>query len=288
MAAKSSEQCGTKQIDPNAKQPIKGIKSIIAVASGKGGVGKSTTAANLAVAMAQNGHKVGLLDADIYGPSMPNMMGLKGRKPEVDTASKILYPLENFGVKVMSIGFLVPDDQAMIWRGPMVAGALKQLLQDVAWGELDVLIIDMPPGTGDAQLTLSQTVPVTGAVVVTTPQDIALIDCKKGIQMFDKVHVPTLGIVENMSVFICPHCNGESHIFDQGGAEALSKEFKTDVIAQVPLNMSIRENGDAGTPVVAANPESKEAAIYKAMANTVMNKISTLNKRKITIPVMSG
>jgi len=281
-------ECGTKQVDPNAKQPIKGIKNIIAVASGKGGVGKSTTAVNLAVAMAQAGHQVGLLDADIYGPSMPNMLGLKGRKPEVDSASKILYPLENYGVKVMSIGFLVPDEQAMIWRGPMVAGALGQLLKDVAWGELDVLIIDMPPGTGDAQLTLSQTVPVTGAVVVTTPQDIALIDCKKGIQMFDKVHVPTLGIVENMSVFICPHCNGESHIFDQGGAETLGQQFKTEVIAKVPLNMSIRENGDAGTPIVAANPDSKEAAIYKDMAAKVMDKVTTLNKRKITIPVMAG
>ena len=280
--------CGTKQVDESAKKPIDGIKSIVAVASGKGGVGKSTTAANLAVALAQNGHKVGLLDADIYGPSMPNMMGLKGRKPEVDTASKTLYPLENFGVKVMSIGFLIGDDQAMIWRGPMVAGALGQLLKDVAWGELDILIIDMPPGTGDAQLTLSQTVPVTGAVVVTTPQDIALIDCKKGIQMFDKVHVPTLGIVENMSVFVCPHCSGESHIFDQGGAEALSKQFKIQVIAQVPLNMAIRKNGDEGTPLVAANPESKEAAIYKDLAKTVMDKVTTLNKRKISIPIMGG
>jgi ATP-binding protein involved in chromosome partitioning len=281
-------ECGTKQVDPNAKQPMKGIKSIIAVASGKGGVGKSTTAVNLAVAMAQNGHKVGLLDADIYGPSIPNMMGLKGRKPEVDTASKILYPLENYGIKVMSIGFLVAEDQAMIWRGPMVAGALSQLLKDVAWGELDALIIDMPPGTGDAQLTLSQTVPVTGAVVVTTPQDIALIDCKKGIQMFDKVHVPTLGIVENMSVFICPHCNGESHIFSQGGAEELSKQFNTDIIAKVPLNMGIRENGDAGTPIVAANPDSDEAGIYKTMAEKVMTKIKTLNKRKLTIPIMTA
>jgi len=278
----------TKQIDPNAKQAIPGIKNIIAVASGKGGVGKSTTAVNLAIAMAQNGHKVGLLDADIYGPSIPNMMGLKGRKPEVDVESKILYPLENYGVKVMSIGFLIDDDQAMIWRGPMVAGALGQLLKDVAWGELDLLIIDMPPGTGDAQLTLSQTVPVTGAVVVTTPQDIALIDCKKGIQMFDKVHVPTLGIVENMSVFICPHCNGESHIFDQGGAEKLSEQFKTEIIAKVPLHIAIRENGDAGTPIVAANPESNEAQIYKTMAETVMNKINTLNKRKITIPIMTA
>ncbi len=281
-------ECGTKQVNPNAKQPIKGIKNIIAVASGKGGVGKSTTAVNLAVAMAQQGHQIGLLDADIYGPSIPNMMGLKGRKPEVDATSKILYPLENFAVKMMSIGFLIDDDQAMIWRGPMVAGALGQLLKDVAWGELDVLIIDMPPGTGDAQLTLSQTVPVTGAVVVTTPQDIALIDCKKGIQMFDKVHVPTLGIVENMSVFICPHCHTESHIFDQGGAESLSSQFNTDIIAKIPLNMDIRQHGDAGSPIVAANPESKEAKLYQNMATTVMQKINTLNKRKITIPVMAG
>ncbi len=280
--------CGTKQVDESAKKAIPGIKSIIAVASGKGGVGKSTTAVNLAVAIAQEGKKVGLLDADIYGPSMPNMLGLKGQKPMVDTGGQVIFPLENYGVKMMSIGLLVPDEQAMIWRGPMVASALGQLLNGVAWGELDVLIIDMPPGTGDAQLTLSQTVPVTGAVVVTTPQDIALIDCEKGIRMFDKVHIPTLGIVENMSVFVCPHCNEESHIFAQGGAERLSKEFKTDIIAQVPLNMAIRENGDAGTPIVAANPESKEAEIYKNMAKTVMNKVTTLNKRKITIPVMAG
>ncbi len=280
--------CGTKKVDESAKKAIPGIKSIIAVASGKGGVGKSTTAVNLAVAIAQEGKKVGLLDADIYGPSMPNMLGLKGQKPMVDTGGQVIFPLENYGVKMMSIGLLVPDEQAMIWRGPMVASALGQLLNGVAWGELDVLIIDMPPGTGDAQLTLSQTVPVTGAVVVTTPQDIALIDCEKGIRMFDKVHIPTLGIVENMSVFICPHCNGESHIFAQGGAERLSKEFKTDIIAQVPLNMAIRENGDAGTPIVAAAPESKEAEIYKNMAKAVMNKVTTLNKRKITIPVMSA
>ncbi len=280
--------CGTKQVDPNAKQAIDGIKSIVAVASGKGGVGKSTTAVNLAVAMAQAGHKVGLLDADIYGPSIPDMMGLKGRKPEVDVEGKFLYPLENYGVKVMSIGFLVEEDQAMIWRGPMVSSALGQLLKECAWGELDVLFIDMPPGTGDAQLTLSQTVPVTGAVVVTTPQDIALIDCKKGIQMFDKVHVPTLGIVENMSVFVCPHCSGESHIFSQGGAEALSEQFKTEVIAKVPLNIGIRENGDAGTPIVTASPDSNEAAIYKALAETVMDKVTTLNKRKITIPITTA
>ena len=273
---------------PLPKQAIPGIKNIVAVASGKGGVGKSTTAVNLAVALAQAGHKVGLLDADIYGPSIPNMMGLKGKKPEIDVEGKFLYPLENLGVKVMSIGFLIEDDQAMVWRGPMVGGALQQLLTECVWGELDVLIVDMPPGTGDAQLTLSQTVPVTGAVVVTTPQDIALIDCKKGIQMFDKVHVPTLGIVENMSVFICPHCNGESHIFDQGGAEKLGEQFKTEVIAKVPLNIGIRENGDAGTPIVAALPDSNEAGIYIAMAETVMNKVTTLNKRKITIPIMTA
>jgi len=272
----------------NTTKGIPGIKNIIAVASGKGGVGKSTTAVNLAVALAQSGKKVGLMDADIYGPSIPNMLGLKGEKPMVDNAGKMIFPLENYGVKMMSIGLLVPDDQAMIWRGPMVASAIGQLLNGVAWGELDLLVIDMPPGTGDAQLTLSQTVPVTGAVVVTTPQDIALIDCKKGIQMFDKVHVPTLGIVENMSVFICPHCNGESHIFDQGGAEKLSEQFKTEVIAKVPLNMGIRENGDAGTPIVAALPDSNEAAIYKAMAEKVMEKVNTLNKRKITIPIMTA
>ena len=280
--------CGTKQVDESSKKAIPGIKSIVAVASGKGGVGKSTTAVNLAVALSQEGHKVGLLDADIYGPSLPNMLGLKGERPQVDTGGQVIFPLENYGIKMMSMGLLVPDEQAMIWRGPMVASALGQLLNGVAWGELDMLIIDMPPGTGDAQLTLSQTVPVTGAVVVTTPQDIALIDCKKGIRMFDKVHVPTLGIVENMSVFICPHCNGESHIFDEGGAEALSKEFKTEVIAKVPLNIAIRQNGDAGTPIVAAAPESDEAKIYKDLAKTVMDKVTTLNKRKITIPVMAG
>jgi len=280
--------CGTKQVDESAKKAIPGIKSIVAVASGKGGVGKSTTAVNLAVAIAQEGKKVGLLDADIYGPSLPNMLGLKGQKPMVDTGGQTIFPLENYGVKLMSMGLLVPDEQAMIWRGPMVASALGQLLNGVAWGELDVLIIDMPPGTGDAQLTLSQTVPVTGAVVVTTPQDIALIDCEKGIRMFDKVHVPTLGIVENMSVFVCPHCNGESHIFDEGGAEALGKKFKTSVIAKVPLNIAIRKNGDAGTPIVAASPESDEAKIYKDLAKTVMDKVTTLNKRKITIPVMAG
>ncbi|OIO69861.1 MAG: iron-sulfur cluster carrier protein ApbC [Zetaproteobacteria bacterium CG_4_9_14_3_um_filter_49_83] len=265
---------------------LPGIKNVIAVASGKGGVGKSTTAANLAVALAQKGLKIGLLDADIYGPSMPRMLGLEGIKPEFDVESQQLYPLENFSVKVMSIGFLIDADQAMVWRGPMVAGALTQLMRDVAWGELDIMIVDMPPGTGDAQLTLSQQVKLAGAVMVTTPQDIALIDCRKGIQMFDKVHVPTLGIVENMSMFCCPGCGHQSPIFAEGGAQKLADEYKVDVIARVPLDMRIREGGDAGAPLMVAHPDSEQAAIYRQMADVVYEKVSKLNKRKINIPVM--
>lgn len=271
------------------QQPVKllsGVKNVVAVASGKGGVGKSTTATNLAVALAQQGLKVGLLDADIYGPSAPRMMGLAGQRPEVDVETKQIYPLENFGVKVMSIGFLIEEDQAMVWRGPMVAGALTQLMRDVAWGELDVMVVDMPPGTGDAQLTLSQQVKVSGSVIVTTPQDIALIDCRKGIEMFNKVHVPILGIVENMSVFCCPECGHQSPIFDVGGAEKLAQQYQVEVISQVPLNMQIREKGDAGAPIVAADPESAESVVYQQMAQTVAAKLEKLNKRKISIPVV--
>ncbi|MDQ6957428.1 MAG: iron-sulfur cluster carrier protein ApbC [Mariprofundaceae bacterium] len=271
-----------------AEDGLKHVKNIIAVASGKGGVGKSTTAVNLAVALAQSGAKVGLLDADIYGPSVPRMMGLAGRKPEVNIDDKQFYPLQNFGVKIMSMGCLIDEEQAMVWRGPMVAGAVAQLLSDVKWQELDFLIVDMPPGTGDAQLTLSQKVTLAGAVVVTTPQDIALLDCRKGIEMFNKVHVPTLGIVENMSQFICPHCGESSAIFSEGGADRLSKEFKTEVIAHVPLDMQIRMDGDDGTPIVAAHPDSKLAAIYRELAETVKSKVGTLNKRKISIPIMQG
>ena len=271
-----------------AEDGLKHVKNIIAVASGKGGVGKSTTAVNLAVALAQSGVKVGLLDADIYGPSVPRMLGLSDKKPEVNIDDKQFYPLQNFGVKTMSMGFLVGEDQAMVWRGPMVAGAVAQLLSDVKWGELDFLIVDMPPGTGDAQLTLSQKVKLAGAVVVTTPQDIALLDCRKGIEMFNKVHVPTLGIVENMSQFICPHCGEASAIFSEGGADRLSKEFKTEVIAHVPLDMQIRIDGDDGTPIVAAHPDSAQAAIYRRLAETVKSKVDTLNQRKISIPIMQG
>jgi len=268
------------------KQAIPGIANIIAVASGKGGVGKSTTAVNLAVAMAQTGARVGLLDADIYGPSIPRMMGLSGFRPEVSTDGKTIYPLENYGVKTMSIGYLVEENKAMIWRGPMVASALGQLLGDVAWGELDYLFVDMPPGTGDAQLTLSQKVPVTGAVMVTTPQDIALLDCRKGIEMFRQVHIPTLGIVENMSQFICPHCGESSPIFAEGGADRLSQEFNTVVLAHIPLAMPIRELSDKGTPVTAALPDSEQAAAYRTLAGEVARKISVLNSRKINIPVI--
>ncbi|HKJ84203.1 MAG TPA: iron-sulfur cluster carrier protein ApbC [Mariprofundaceae bacterium] len=263
---------------------IPGIKNIIAVASGKGGVGKSTTAVNLAVALAQTGARTGLLDADIYGPSIPSMMGLADKEPEL--REKTLIPLENYGVRTISIGFLIDEDQAVIWRGPMVAGALTQLLNDVAWGDLDYLVIDMPPGTGDAQLTLAQKVPVTGAVIVTTPQDIAVADARKGIAMFQKVNVPVLGLVENMSVFVCPHCGEQSHIFDEGGADRLGEKYNTEVLARIPLDIKIRENSDGGTPIVASLPDSDQAKAYSEMAGEVARKISVLNSRKVEIPIV--
>ena len=277
--------CGDKQGLPEKRMP-EGVKNIIAVASGKGGVGKSTTAVNLAVSLAQTGAKVGLLDADIYGPSIPQMMGLADRQPEV--TDRVFYPLENYGVKTISIGYLVNDDQAMIWRGPMVTGAMMQLLNDAAWGELDYLVVDMPPGTGDIHLTLVQNVPLTAAVVVTTPQDIALLDCKRGIAMFDKVHVPTLGIVENMSAFICPHCGETSHIFSTAGAEKLAEKHKVEILAKLPLDLAIREMSDAGTPISAALPDSKEAGLYRELAAKVIEKVTTLNRRKVTIPIVQG
>jgi len=272
----------TKQV----KNLPEGVKNIIAVASGKGGVGKSTTAVNLAVSLAQSGAKTGLLDADIYGPSIPQMMGLSDREPKVTEQG--IEPLENFGVKTTSIGYMIKEEQAMIWRGPMVSGAVMQLLNDVIWGELDYLIIDLPPGTGDIHLTLVQQVPLTAAVVVTTPQDIALLDCKRGIAMFDKVHVPMLGIVENMSVFVCPHCNEPTHIFSTNGAEKLADKHKVEVLAKLPLELTIREMSDAGTPIAAAVPDSKEAGMYRELAEKVIEKVTKLNKRKISIPIMQA
>jgi len=278
--------CGSKQGGLPEKKMPEGVKNIIAVASGKGGVGKSTTAVNLAVALAQSGAKVGLLDADIYGPSIPQMMGLAGRQPDVQ--ERTIFPLENYGVKTISIGYMIKEEQAMIWRGPMVSGAVMQLLNDVAWGELDYLIVDLPPGTGDIHLTMVQSVPITAAVVVTTPQDIALLDCRKGIAMFDKVHVPTLGIVENMSTFTCPHCGESTHIFDQGGADKLAELHNVDVLAKLPLDMSIREMSDAGTPITAAMPDSEQAKAYLDLANTVISKVKKLNSRKVSIPIVQA
>ena len=248
-------------------QLLAGVKNIIAVASGKGGVGKSTTAANLALALAAEGATVGLLDADIYGPSQPMMMGIQGRPESLD--GKLMEPMMNYGVQVMSIGFLVAQDEAMIWRGPMATQALEQLLRQTTWKDLDYLIVDMPPGTGDIQLTLSQRVPMTGAVIVTTPQDIALLDAKKGIKMFEKVGVPILGIVENMAVHICSNCGQVEHIFGEGGGKKMAADYKMDYLGALPLDLKIRLQADNGMPTVVAEPDGDIAAIYKAVARQV-------------------
>jgi ATP-binding protein involved in chromosome partitioning len=250
---------------------IPGVESVIAVASGKGGVGKSTVAVNLALALSQLGLKVGLLDADIYGPSVPRLLGIN-RKPTSDGDK--LQPIEKFGLKTMSIGFLVGEDSPLVWRGPMVQSALTQMMSDVAWAPLDVLVLDMPPGTGDAQLTIAQRVPLKGAVIVSTPQDIALIDARKGLQMFRKTEVPVLGIVENMSVFVCPHCGEASHIFGHGGARATAEELDAPFLGEIPLVPAIRETSDAGTPIVALAPQSAEAQAFVAVAKLVMDKIA--------------
>ena len=248
------------------------VKNIVAVASGKGGVGKSTTAVNLALALAAEGATVGILDADIYGPSQPMMMGISGRPESAD--GKTMEPMANHGVSVMSIGFLVEQDNPMIWRGPMATQALEQLLRQTNWKELDYLIVDMPPGTGDIQLTLSQRVPLTGAVIVTTPQDIALLDAKKGIKMFEKVGVPILGIVENMAVHVCEKCGHVEHIFGEEGGKRLAAEYKMDYLGALPLNLSIRVQADSGTPSVVHEPEGEIAALYKSVARQVAVKIA--------------
>ena len=252
------------------------VKNIIAVASGKGGVGKSTTAVNLALALAAEGASVGLLDADIYGPSQPMMMGIEGRPESAD--GKTMDPLENYGVQVMSIGFLVDQDEAMIWRGPMATQALEQLIRQTNWRELDYLIVDMPPGTGDIQLTLSQRVPMTGAVIVTTPQDIALLDAKKGIKMFEKVGVPILGLVENMAVHVCTQCGHVEHIFGEDGGKKMAASYGMDYLGALPLNMQIRLQADSGKPSVVADPDGDVAAIYKSMARLVAVKIAAKAK----------
>ena len=248
------------------------VKNIVAIASGKGGVGKSTTAANLALALAAEGASVGILDADIYGPSQPMMMGITGRPESSD--GKTMQPMKNHGVEVMSIGFLIDADNPMIWRGPMVTQALEQLLRQTNWGDLDYLIVDMPPGTGDIALTLSQRVPLTGAVIVTTPQDIALLDAKKGLKMFEKVGVPILGLVENMSVYVCPKCGHTEHIFGADGGRKMAAEYGVDDLGALPLNLSIREQADSGRPTVVAEPEGEIAALYMAMARRIAVKIA--------------
>jgi len=252
------------------------VKNIVAVASGKGGVGKSTTAVNLALALAAEGASVGILDADIYGPSQPMMMGIEGRPESAD--GQTMEPMQNYGVQVMSIGFLVDADNPMIWRGPMVTQALEQLLRQTNWSDLDYLIVDMPPGTGDIQLTLSQKVPLTGAIIVTTPQDIALLDAKKGLKMFEKVGVPILGIVENMAVHVCPSCGHVEHIFGADGGKKMAEQFGVDYLGALPLNLSIREQADAGRPSVVSDPDGEIATIYKTVARQVAVKIAAKAK----------
>ena len=257
-------------------QLLPSIKNIVAVASGKGGVGKSTTAVNLALALAAEGASVGVLDADIYGPSIPMMLGISGKPASAD--GKTMEPMENHGVQVMSIGFLVAQDEAMIWRGPMATQALEQLLRQTNWKELDYLIVDLPPGTGDIQLTLSQRVPMTGAVIVTTPQDIALLDARKGIKMFEKVGVPILGIVENMAVHICSNCGHVEHIFGEGGGKKMAADYAMDYLGALPLDIKIRLQADSGKPTVVADPDGEVAGIYKAVARQVAIKIAAKAK----------
>ncbi|WP_426609695.1 P-loop NTPase [Bradyrhizobium sp. McL0616] len=257
---------------PMARQSeIPGVAAVIAVASGKGGVGKSTTALNLALGLRDLGLKVGLLDADIYGPSVPRLTGLH-EKPELDGERKMI-PLKRFGLAIMSIGFLVEEETAMIWRGPMVMSAVTQMLRDVAWGKLDVLVVDMPPGTGDAQLTLAQNVPLKGAVIISTPQDLSLIDARRGLAMFRKVNVPVLGIVENMSYFQCPHCGTKSDIFGHGGARHEAEKLGVPFLGEIPLHMAIRASSDAGSPVVDSEPDGPHAAIYRAIAGQVRDQL---------------
>lgn len=274
-----SVNVGTKVIAHAVQRGLQlmpSVKNIIAVASGKGGVGKSTTAVNLALALAAEGASVGLLDADIYGPSMPIMMGVSGRPESLD--GKTMEPLENYGVQVSSIGFLVDPDEAMIWRGPMATQALEQLLRQTNWGALDYLVVDMPPGTGDIQLTLSQRVPMTGAVIVTTPQDIALADARKGVAMFEKVGVPILGLVENMAVHVCSNCGHAEHIFGAEGGKRYAAEKGIDYLGALPLALSIREQADSGRPTVVSDPDGEVAAIYKSIARQVAIKIAAKAK----------
>jgi ATP-binding protein involved in chromosome partitioning len=277
---------GAPAADPKTlggKPSLPGIAAVVAVASGKGGVGKSTTSVNLALALARLGQRVGLLDADIYGPSQPRMLGIAGRPRSPD--GKKLLPMENYGVRVMSMGFLVDEDAPMIWRGPMVQSAIQQMLGDVEWGELDFLVVDLPPGTGDAQLTMAQRVPLAGAVIVSTPQDIALLDARKALNMFRKVDVPVLGILENMSYFVCPHCGGRAEIFSHGGARRTAEKFGVDFLGEIPLDLLIREETDAGRPPVVSHPDGPQALAYLKVAEAVLAKLGgTAGTRRKPFP----
>ena len=274
-AAAVTVKVGSKVVAHAVQRGVKlipGIKNIIAVASGKGGVGKSTTAVNLALALSAEGASVGVLDADIYGPSQPMMLGIAGRPESKD--GKSLEPMEGHGLQAISIGFLIDVDTPMVWRGPMVTQALEQLLKDTRWRDLDYLVVDLPPGTGDIQLTLAQKVPVTGTVIVTTPQDIALIDAKKGFKMFEKVGIPILGVVENMSFHVCPKCGHQSHIFGAGGAERMAREYGTELLGQLPLDEAIRSQADSGKPTVVSDPDGPVAEIYRRIARRCAVKIA--------------
>src|SRR5450631_2969093 len=258
-------------------KPLANVKNVVAVASGKGGVGKSTTAANLALAWTAQGARVGLLDADIYGPSQPQMMGLSGQQPQ-STDGKHIAPLRAYGVEVMSIGFMVDSEQPMVWRGPMVTQALTQMLGETQWGELDYLVVDMPPGTGDIQLTLAQRVPVSGAIIDTTPQDIALLDARRGLKMFEKVEVRVLGVVENMSIHVCSNCGHQEHIFGSGGGARMAQQYGVQLLGELPLDIRIREEADGGAPTVAADPGSARARAYLQMARRAAARLATMNK----------
>jgi len=268
---------GARSPHAPAKPLAPGVRAIIAVASGKGGVGKSTTAVNLALGLAALGLKIGVLDADIYGPSIPRMLGISGKPVSHD--GKVLEPKLAHGVKCMSIGFLVPEDTPMIWRGPMVMSALQQMLRDVNWGELDVMVVDMPPGTGDAQLTMAQQVPLAGAVIVSTPQDIALLDARKGLNMFKKVDVPVLGFVENMSYFKCPHCGERTDIFSHGGAKIEAEKLGVEFLGELPLDIAIRETSDEGRPIVQSQPQSEHAQVYRAIAARIWTKLGLQHRQ---------
>ncbi len=252
-------------------KPLPNAHNVIAIGSGKGGVGKSTIAVNLALALAAEGLKIGVLDADIYGPSVPTMLGLSGKPDSPD--GKTIEPMRAYGIEAMSIGFLVGDDTPMIWRGPMVTQALTQLLRDTRWGDLDILVVDLPPGTGDIQLTMAQRIPVAGAVVVTTPQEVATMDARKALKMFEKVEIPVLGLVENMAAHVCSHCGHVEHIFGKGGAEWMSGQYGVPVLGSLPLEVAIREHGDAGTPIVVAEPQSAAAKAYRAAAKALLERL---------------